>query len=83
MLVRMRTTYAGNRGTCTPGNTIDVPDDEARALIEGRYAEAVDTPVWSRPVKIEAEIEAAVVEPPEHAAVRATRPRGRPPGRSK
>ena len=44
MVVRMRTRYASARGTASPGGTINLPDEEAKALIKGGHAEKyVDT----------------------------------------
>ena len=74
MQVKMRTGYASPAGTCGPGQVIDVPDEEAEALINGGYAEAVGgcTP----PVIEQApEPEVATVEP---KIERAVRKRGRP-----
>jgi hypothetical protein len=42
--VRMNTLYAGPKGNCHPGGTITVDDDEAKALVDGRYAEYVVKP---------------------------------------
>jgi len=39
MKVRMLTTYAGPKGNFKPGDVVDVENDEAKALIEGRHAE--------------------------------------------
>ena len=38
MLVRMKTNYAGPRGTCSEGKIIKLPKREAEALIRGKYA---------------------------------------------
>ncbi len=48
MKVRMRTQYAGPSGTCGPGKIIDLPQKEARELIKGKYAEAVNAPQPAR-----------------------------------
>jgi hypothetical protein len=56
MKVKMRTLAAGPDGLYQPGQEIDLPAKQARALIEGGYAEAVE--------QIR---EVAAVEPPEKA----------------
>lgn len=38
MLVQMRTRYCSPKAICDPGKTIDVPEAEAKALIDGGYA---------------------------------------------
>jgi hypothetical protein len=43
--IRMVTTYAGPNGTCTPGSTVYVDDEEANDLVSGGYAEYVEKPV--------------------------------------
>ena len=42
MKIRLKTIMAGPGGSAGPGDVVDVPDDEASALIEGGYATAVD-----------------------------------------
>lgn len=42
MRVRMLNVYAGVSGTAQPGQIVDVPQEEARQLVDGRYAERVD-----------------------------------------
>lgn len=44
MRIRMLTTAAGPEGVRLVGQVVAVADDEANALIEGGYAEAVETP---------------------------------------
>ena len=44
MKIRLKTIMAGPGGSAGPGDVVDVPDDEASALIEGGYATAVDEP---------------------------------------
>lgn len=44
MKIRLKTIMAGPGGAAGPGDVVDVPDDEASALIEGGYATAVDEP---------------------------------------
>jgi hypothetical protein len=41
MRVKMLTTYAGPAGSCAPGKTIDLPEAQAKGLIDGGYAELV------------------------------------------
>lgn len=41
MLVKMLTLAAGPTGAMRVGKTYDLPIDQAKALIEGKYAEAV------------------------------------------
>ena len=38
MKVRMKTLYCTAEAVCDPGKVIDVPDNEAKALIAGGYA---------------------------------------------
>ena len=45
MRIRMKTQYAGARGTCAPGGEINLPEAESQDLIDGGYAEAVSAPV--------------------------------------
>lgn len=77
MRVRMRTVYAGASGCAGAGQVIDLPEAEARALMAGNYASAVETAEAPAP-------EAAITQPaetavvpgaPEVAAVRPRRPR--------
>lgn len=49
MRVKMLSTYAGPAGSCAPGKTIDLPDDQAKGLIDGGYAEAVGGEVAEKP----------------------------------
>ncbi len=45
MKVCMRANYASaEHGTCPAGKTIDLPDKEAKRLLEGGYAKPVDKP---------------------------------------
>jgi len=39
--IRMRSLYASPRGVCQPGQVIELPVDEAKALVDGGYAEDV------------------------------------------
>lgn len=38
MKIEMKTLYAGPSGSINPGQVADLPDAEARALIDGGYA---------------------------------------------
>lgn len=38
MRVKLRTTYASQERTAYPGDELDLPESEARELIEGRFA---------------------------------------------
>ena len=53
MKVRMRTTYAGPRGTAGPGKIIDLPDQEAMGLLKSGYA--VPAPAERAPASARAE----------------------------
>lgn len=44
MKVKMLTTSAGPDGVRVPGQVVEVDKDEAKTLIEGGYAEAVEEP---------------------------------------
>lgn len=50
----MISTYAGPSGTCSPRGTITLDDKEAKALVDGGYAEAVEDPEAGQPVTEEA-----------------------------
>lgn len=39
MKIKLITIYAGPRGTYAAGDVADFPEDEARAMIEGRHAD--------------------------------------------
>lgn len=79
MRVRMKGDISGSRnGVDWPrrGGYIDLPDDEARALIANKMAEAVEspTPVEEPPAP---PVEAAAVEDDAEKAVKKTQPRKR------
>ena len=61
--IRLSVGRVGPGGTYRPGDELDVPDDEARRLVDTLQAETVVGP------------ESATVTPPQDAA---RRPRGRP-----
>jgi len=42
--VKLKTIYAGPRGNCGPGCVIELPDDEAKGLVDGGYAEYAKAP---------------------------------------
>lgn len=67
MRIKMKSTMAGPDGNASPGQVIDVPDTEARALLAGGYAEAVDPPQESQTVAAQ---ETATTPPPERAGRR-------------
>jgi len=50
MWIEMKTLMAGPGGVREAGKTYDVPDKEAKALIEGGFAEQVEAP-RRRPVE--------------------------------
>ena len=64
MRVRMKTQYAGPAGAVAPGVTIDLPKKEAKALVDGGYAETVG-PVPRAPVNGVRAAETATMKPPE------------------
>ena len=71
MRIVLRTRYAGPRGTAGPGSPMDLPDDEAKALIDGGYAVPADKPkpkAEEEPKRKAAERETASEEQPETAA---------------
>ena len=60
MRIRMKTILAGPSFTTVPGQVIDVPDEQAQALCDGRFAEAVETdPTVAPAPESEPETEAA------------------------
>lgn len=85
MKIRLKTMLAGPGGSYSPG-THDVPEQFARELIEGGYAEALEAPASAKaPVEVAAPEpltvpETAMVEPSETAVM--PRAKGRkPPGK--
>jgi len=54
MQIKMRTLYAGPRGTYSPGAIIDMNEADAKPLIDGGYAERVDAPVPAKAERAEA-----------------------------
>jgi hypothetical protein len=74
MRVKMRTQYASARCAVPPGAIVDVPEEEGRALTEGKFAELVEAAV--EPVAeagTEPSPETATAGPAEQAT---SRPRG-------
>ena len=50
MKIQLKAQYVGPRGVFPPGMIIDVPEDEARALVSGGYAfEVADKPAKPAP----------------------------------
>ena len=84
MKVRMRTLAAGPGGVLRPGQVVDLPEKQARALIQGGYAEEVipsdverGERAGARPAPTEAVRETAVLEVEEQAVTpKGTRKRG-------
>jgi hypothetical protein len=66
MKIKMNTLAAGPAGTFPAGSVVDFPDDEARALITGGYAKAVEEPVKAPAMQV---IESAVAPKPETAVM--------------
>lgn len=64
--------------TAQPGTVVDFPDEEGRALVAGNYGVEIkgDVPADVEPAAPVVE-EVAAVAPPENAARRIGRPRGR------
>ena len=67
MRVKMITRIAGAEFTANPGDEIDVSNQQGNALIAGGFA---------TPVK-QAEIETAVIQEPENAAITTQKPKGK------
>ena len=59
MRIRMRTRLAGPSGPVGPGQEVDLPDDQAQALIERGFAVAIEAP----PPRTEAPPETTAIEP--------------------
>ena len=68
MKVKLITTYAGPRGTWMAGCTIDLPDKEAKGLVDGGYAEIVETVAQAS--ERQDDVETATVAVPEKAVTR-------------
>lgn len=69
MKVKMKTLAAGPEGLYQPGQEVDLPAAQAKALIAGGYAEEVVLADVEQQQKEPAERETAAVEPPEKAVV--------------
>ncbi len=67
MLVKMISRFAGENGTANPGDEIEVTKQQADDLIAGGFA---------TPVK-QIEIEMAVIQEPENAAITQQKPKGK------
>lgn len=67
MRIRLKAVMAGPKGSFQPGEVLDLPDPEARALIAGEYAElvesAVDAPAETAVAPLTAET--AALAPPQ------------------
>lgn len=77
MRVRLLSVYAGPRGVFHPKDFLDVPEAEARALIDGGYAIAVEQAVAdpAPEAAVESpEVEAAVEPPADERRVADARP---------
>lgn len=76
MLLKFKTCAAGpSIGVIQPGQEVDVPDDQAKDFIEGRFAEPVDqTPSGKR------KRESAAMKTPRNAALPS--PQGKVPAAS-
>ncbi len=66
MKIRMKTLSCGPDGTLLPGKVYDLPDAEAKALVNGLYAERVENPLFDRSAAKSAPkpVERAVATPP-------------------
>ena len=74
MRVKMRTQYASARGAVAPGGIVDVPEEEGRALVDGRFAELVELAIEpAAEVTADTPTETATSGPAEQAT---GRPRG-------
>lgn len=74
MRVKMRTQYANARCAVAPGGIVDVPEEEGRALVDGRFAELVELAVEpAADTGTEPSPETATAGPAEHAT---SKPRG-------
>lgn len=71
MKVKLITTYAGPLGTWMAGAIVDLPDEEAKGLVDGGYATRVEVPASTKVEPApDTEVETAVVEAPEKAVTR-------------
>ncbi len=59
MKVKCKSIYAGPHGSGNPGETIELPDEVAKALIDSGNGTAIEKP------KVSKEIETATVKPNE------------------
>lgn len=78
MKIRLRTQYAGPRGTYAAGAVVDFDQAEAHALIQGGFGDevAVQGPLKSEPVETAAETTEAPAAP-ERTVGQGQRPRKR------
>jgi hypothetical protein len=77
MKIRLKTLMAGPDGVATPGSVIEASDDEARMLIDGGFAEAVQRVAGSAHAETSA-VETAAFEPGNRAVKPPARPRKTP-----
>ena len=69
MRVLFKTLRAGPDGVVSPGQVVDLPDEEAQEAIEsGSAVEAADAPPPEEEAPPEADEETATADPPENAA---------------
>jgi hypothetical protein len=77
MKIKMQTLSAGPAGIRQVGQTLDVSEKEARDLIDGHYAVAVEVPAVREAAPVAPAApdieETAAVAPPENAARRTGR----------
>jgi len=83
MRVRMRTTYAGPAGTARAGQTIELEDEQAAALLSAGYAEEVVEPAAEASGAADATPadETATIDQPETTSTRTRRPTPKGGGR--
>jgi hypothetical protein len=67
MRVKMISRFAGENGTANPGDEIEVTEQQANDLISGGFATLVK----------QIEIETAVIQEPENAAITTQKPKGK------
>lgn len=86
--IKMRTLSCGPGGNLNPGETAEVSDEDAQALVAGGFAEELSEPVVAdkpkatktkEPKKPEPEAEAAIEEPAELAILNTEPEKAEPP----
>ena len=63
--MRQQSRYCGRSGECAPGNKIELPEEEAQQLVDGKYADFVSG----------GQTETASTAPSETTAKRSPKPR--------